>query len=69
MEKLAREQRRLLADFCSNFAIAWFAAGLVAPIFTGKSFEEINKSVIAAIVLGGVFLLIGVSLIKEGARK
>lgn len=69
MGNLSNEQKKLLADFCSNFSIAWFAGGLIAPLLTKQPLEQIGKSIISAIILGGTFLITGLSLVKGGKKK
>lgn len=41
METLTSDQRKVLAEFCANFAVAWSAAGVVAPLIAGKGVVEI----------------------------
>lgn len=35
MTSINEKQRKVLADFYSNFALAWLTFGLITPIFVG----------------------------------
>jgi hypothetical protein len=39
--KLSPEQRRVLSEFIANIGIAWFAGGVVAPVFVARKLSEI----------------------------
>jgi len=32
---IKKKQKEILAEFYSNFALAWFSFGLISPILTG----------------------------------
>lgn len=41
MKKLSFSQRKLLSEFLANIGVAWFAGGVVAPVFVTKELTEI----------------------------
>lgn len=68
MRKFTLDQRRSLAEFCGNFAVAWLAAGLIPSFVFGKVTYEIIKPVATSFVAAGGLLTIMLSLLKGGKR-
>jgi hypothetical protein len=65
MLRLSINQRRLLAEFCANFAVAWFVAGTITPLFSETN--QIKETIITGVSWGSVLLILGISLV--GGRK
>lgn len=36
IDRLNIDQKRFLSDFLNGLSIAWFSAGVIAPLFTGS---------------------------------
>jgi len=58
VKRLSLDQRRVLAEFCANFAVAWLAAGVVGPYVAGKSLLEVSKPAIFSVIWAGVLLIV-----------
>jgi len=65
MERLTINQRKILAEFCANFAVAWLAAGIIGPVVAKREPSEIGFSVAISLIWGGLSLISGVLLVKE----
>ena len=65
MIKLSKEQAKLLAEFFANLGVAWLAAGIVAPLITGKIVSEMIKSGLIAVSWTGFLLIFSLYLFKE----
>jgi len=57
MKRLSSDQRRLLAEFCTNLGVAWLAAGIIVPLATRGVFLEVVKPGLIAVAWTG-FLII-----------
>lgn len=68
MKKLSKDQRRALAEFSGNFAVAWLATGIIVPFITGGITIEGVKGAVLSLIWTGVLLKIMLSLL-EGGRK
>jgi hypothetical protein len=69
MDRLTLDQRKVLAEFCANFAVAWLAAGLVAPLVVGKTLAEISKQGFLMSLGWGMFFVGSAAyLVKGGIR-
>lgn len=61
-----KKQRTLIADIFGNIAVAWFAIGVISPVFikSGDSY-----SVAASILMGlggfGIFFYLALKLLKR----
>jgi hypothetical protein len=66
---LTKDQRKSLADFCNNFAVAWLAGGLIGPFVTKARFEAAFQQSVASIALAGVLLAIMLYLTKGEKKK
>jgi len=40
MKKLSVGQKKSLAEFFTNTAVAWFSAGIIAPFFTSRKLGD-----------------------------
>jgi hypothetical protein len=60
MKKLSVGQRKSLAEFFTNGAVAWLSAGIIAPFFTGRKIVDFFASVFWGLVFTTTFL--GISL-------
>jgi len=66
MKKLSNEQRRLLAEFCTNLGVTWLAAGIIVPLATGGVFLEVVKPGLVAVSWTGFLIIFSLYLIKGG---
>lgn len=64
MKKLSAKQRQLLAEFAANLAVAWLAAGIIAPLITGRVFQEIAKAGLMAVTWTGFLIIFSLYLLK-----
>ena len=66
--KLGVGQRRLLAEFSANMAVAWFAGGGVGVVLGNtKTLQQGVLMIIAGLAFGFVFLFYGLYL-SRGIR-
>lgn len=66
MRKLNLDQKRFLSDFLNGLAIAWFSAGVIAPLFTG--FGNVLKlilQIISSVTVSVGLIFIGVRNLKN----
>lgn len=63
--KLSAGQKSGLAEFCTNFAVAWLTAGVIAPYISRQNFSEIFQIMIMSITLAGSLLSLMLYLTKE----
>jgi len=68
VKKLSSDQRRALSEFLANLAVAWLAAGIIAPTIEKKNLLEAIQSAIMPVLWAGFSLLAMLSLTK-GERK
>ncbi len=67
METLITDQRKVLAEFCTNFAVVWSAAGIVAPLVAGGGFVEFTKpGPLMSVGWTLFFLGLGTFLVRRG---
>lgn len=64
MRKLSVGQKKILAEFLANGAVAWLTIGVVTPIFGEISFENIAGSILLAMVVSGGFLMLAIYLMR-----
>ena len=64
MGALTKDQRKLLGEFCVNFAIAWLSVGLIAPLLSFSYTQLTLVSLSFSVTIGGMFLNLGVLLVK-----
>jgi len=70
MRKLSLDQRRSLAEFCGNFAVAWLTAGVIPSFILGKITLEVLKPMVTSIFTAGGLLTVMLSLLKsKGGKK
>jgi len=69
VRKLSLDQRRVLAEFCANFAVAWLAAGVIAPYVAGISFLEVIKPVAMSVFWAGFLVTLMLFLVKGGKGR
>lgn len=48
MKKLSHDQKIILAEFMSNFSLAWISFGLIGPSFTG--IDNVNNYFLGVIL-------------------
>lgn len=65
--KLSVGQRRVIAEFFANAAVAWLSAGVVVPFFANRRWEEFVAFSIWGVLLSLTFLTVSVALTKEVA--
>ena len=64
--KLGVGQRRLLAEFSANMAVAWFAGGVISVILGNiKITQQTFLVIISGLVFGFAFLLYGLYLSRR----
>ena len=66
MKKLNIDQKRFLSDFLNGLSIAWFSAGVIAPLFTG--FDNMLKlilQVVSSVAISASLIFIGVKNLKN----
>lgn len=65
MRKLNLDQKRFLSDFLNGLSIAWFSAGVIAPLFTG--FDNVLKltiQIVSSVAISIGLIFIGVKNLK-----
>ena len=62
---LSFDQRKVLAEFCANFAVAWLAAGVITPYVAEKGLSEVIKPVGMSVFWAGFSLVFMLFLVKE----
>ncbi len=66
MKKLNIDQKRFLSDFLNGLSIAWFSAGVIAPLFTG--FDNMLKliiQIVSSVSISFGLIFIGVKNLKK----
>lgn len=66
MRKLNLDQKRFLSDFLNGLSIAWFSAGVIAPLFTG--FDNVLKlilQIVSSVTVSIGLIFIGVRNLKR----
>lgn len=66
--KLSAGQKSGLAEFCTNFAVAWLTAGIVAQYVSGQNFVDFWKIALLSGLYAG-FLLMIMLLLMRGVKK
>ncbi len=64
--RLNIDQKRFLSDFLNGLSIAWFSAGVIAPLFTG--FDNMLKlilQVVSSVAISASLIFIGVKNLKN----
>lgn len=69
MFKFSRDQKFLFAEFCGNFAVAWLAAGLIAPLFIGIESRNLFRLILASSFSWSGVLLIFMLYLVRGENK
>ena len=64
MEKLSVGQKKSLAEFFTNAAVAWLSAGIIAPFFVSKKLEDFITFGVWGLLLTLIFLTISLVLTK-----
>jgi hypothetical protein len=67
--KLNLEQKKSLSNYSGNLSIAWFAAGIIGPIVTKQSLNDMSQIMLISLVSAGIFLTFMLVLIKGKERK
>lgn len=62
--KLTLNQKNRLSDFLANIAVAWFAGGIIAPIFTFRKISEIIIPGLWGLFLTIIFIVLSLSIRK-----
>lgn len=66
MKRLSHSQRFILAEFLANIAVAWFAGGIVGPVFVSKNLLESLGSSFWAVVFAVLSLVFALWIVKGG---
>lgn len=65
MDKLSIGQKKVITDFLSTTAAAWFAAGVIAPIFsTSSNADEVIISIISGLSTACILMFISTMIMK-----
>ena len=64
MKKLSPGQKKALAEFFANAAVAWFSAGIVIPFFANKRLEEFIAFGFWGVVFTLLFLTLSLIITK-----
>jgi len=67
--KLSLNQRKVLAEFCANFAVAWLAGGIIGPYVSEFNPKNIIQIVLTSVVSAGILMMLMLSLVKGDYRK
>lgn len=65
MQKLTRDQRKMIADFFANCAVAWLSAGVITPFFLNKKFFDFMIFSLWGLIFSTAFLLIGINSVNK----
>lgn len=68
MKKMTLDQRRSLAEFFTNSAVAWLTAGIVAPFFLKKDLFDFISAGFWGLIFAFLCLLIA-QLVIKGVKK
>ena len=68
MKTLTHDQRVSLAEFFANLAVAWLAAGIIAPSLEGRSLQEALKTGVIS-VIWSLFSILVMLYLTKGGRK
>lgn len=69
MKKLTIDQNKVLAEFCTNFAVAWLAVGMIPSILLGKDLAESKNILAASILWSGALLVFAIYLVRRKKRR
>ena len=69
MKNLTKEQRVVFAEFLGNFAVAWLAAGLIAPFVTKEELGKVIQQSLIPVMLATVLLITMLYLTKGRMKK
>ncbi|KKP47667.1 MAG: hypothetical protein UR39_C0003G0069 [Candidatus Woesebacteria bacterium GW2011_GWA1_33_30] len=59
-------QLKQTAEILGNLSIAWFTAGIIAPLFISTDFDsKFIGSVLVTFSISGIFALFSISLVKD----
>lgn len=58
-------QRKQFAEIVGNIAVAWFAAGIISPLFSKQSGIEAFLYVMLGMSMTGIFTFISLALISK----
>jgi len=67
--KLSLNQRKVLAEFCANFAVAWLAGGIIGPYVSGFNPNNIIQIVLTSVLSAGILMMLMLSLVRGDYRK
>lgn len=62
--KLSPGQKAGLAEFCTNFSVAWLTAGIVGPYISGQNFTNSWQIIVISSSWAGFFLTAMLSLTR-----
>lgn len=66
MKELSVGQKKFLAEFLGNFAIAWLVGAVVSPFFSGALLTETWRlNITAGAGIAGIFLFWAFVTVKE----
>ena len=62
---LTRSQHKQLADIIGNIASAWFAAGIISPLFSKLSITEALLYLLLGIMMTVCFTYVSLALVAK----
>jgi len=65
--RLSIEQKRILSEFLANIGVAWFAGGIVAPLFISNKITEIIIPGVWGLILSIISLSFSLLIVKKKA--
>jgi len=63
VNKFSTGQYKQVAEILGNLSVAWFSAGVIAPVVIGPKFSQVSTGSLAiSLLVSGVFAIISISL-------
>ena len=62
---LTRSQQKQLADIVGNIASAWFAAGIISPLFSKSSVTEAVLYLLLGLLMTAFFTYVSLALVEK----
>lgn len=64
MERLSIGQKKALAEFFTNAAVAWLSGGVIAPFLSGRKLEEFIAFGLWGLFFTTIFIVISLRITK-----
>lgn len=70
MEKLSFVQQNRASEIIGNISVAWFSAGVIAPLFTRNlNSIEYTTFFIVSLAMSGSFFVISLNIIENNNKR